>query len=986
MPNKYLLTVKTSNGKEKKIAWDKETDPSQEEVDSLPEYVTPKAETKPSFLGDVWDETKNLGSGLLQLGKDLVWSTPSEDGSHLTKSGRGYVDTIKKGIEDTKAAANSPIGNPVIKGMDVLGHAASVPFDVVGLPVRQTADAIVEGRPGKAAVRGLLSLAGGKELVSPRIKPEEGFESRVKAPTIEIPKQYDSPIGPQQVRSFEGITPGELNPRRSPGNIEVKLPEGVEGPKQLIKEAPLTSNPKINFDDLMQQGLDLPFDPTGEQPNLPYRHYKERYGDRYDITGPQQPELFDVINANQSIVQRPMIPSSLEPRVAGLDRPTWSRFAEQRALPFEYDTLSQAESSGIPEIQKAVAQLVQKESTTIKPNETTFSRTGGYQNPNKQQSNISKVKDNIFTSNDTVLRRDSPAGGRIMDSITKYRTEVGRISGSISAAIKDVVEPLNPSQRTEWQTLLDEGGVSRDPMVNNALTVARDIDTNFTQRATQSGLHLKTADGQLVPFTGKENYWPRMYDPSLFKDKPALIQRLIKNGLSPEAAKKAVDNIRRFGERLIDPQNARILDLPEHRKDLGALLKHYDDMSHRVVAAEEFGVKDIADPESAISQLVSQTKDQSRITKILTQYLDRDTGVEPHDADVAKKISKVATAYYLSKFAISNANQIAMVPIVTNFKSTSKAVGQFIKSPKKTWREAEATGALQTVMQEAMREVGGESLQSKMYGIKASEGSNRTIAAIAGKHYSIDLFNKAKKGNVAAQKSLSDLTLKPWDELARQDSLTDENIAYAASRVTEKTQGRAQSIDLPYGWSKSPYIGLLTLYKKYAFVQNKLMKEALKADPNKPLFSKEGGVNINPKNAVLLMGLFQLTGEATGDIKAIIKGAITGDPGQQVEDRGQSWDTGNKVLNRTIQNYTDSMFLGLIGDAAQSVRGGKWGMANALAGPIIAAPIELAGNIQSDIKNRKAITNHPSKSSTLRGLASHIPYAGSSVYNWMKEP
>jgi hypothetical protein len=121
------------------------------------------------------------------------------------------------------------------------------------------------------------------------------------------------------------------------------------------------------------------------------------------------------------------------------------------------------------------------------------------------------------------------------------------------------------------------------------------------------------------------------------------------------------------------------------------------------------GVKDIADPNTPISQLAAKTKDPGMATKILTQYLDRDAGVQPHEADFAKKVSKVTTALYLSRFAISNTNQLAFVPVVTNFKSTAKALGQFITSPKNTWRKAESMGALQTVMQEAMRDMGGES-------------------------------------------------------------------------------------------------------------------------------------------------------------------------------------------------------------------------------------------------------------------------------------
>jgi hypothetical protein len=501
------------------------------------------------------------------------------------------------------------------------------------------------------------------------------------------------------------------------------------------------------------------------------------------------------------------------------------------------------------------------------------------------------------------------------------------------------------------------------------LSVVRDIDTKFTQRATQSGLHLKTAKGELIPFTGKDNYWPRLYDASLFHNKPQLIERLIKGGMSPEAANKAVNNARRFGERLIDPQNSRVLDLPEHRKDLGALLKHYDDMAHRIAAAETFGVKDIADADTPISQLVSGTKDPSRVTKILTQYLDRDVGAMAHEAEFVKKVSRVTTAFYLSKFAISNTNQLAFVPVVTNFNSTARALGKFIVNPKRTWREAEATGALQTVMQEAMRDAGGESVISKAFLIKASEGSNRTISAIAGKHYVQDLFTKLKKNpnHARIRQSLEELTLHNADELLKQDTLTEKQISYGATRVVEKTQGRAQSIDLPYNWDRSPYTNLLLLYKKYAFMQGRLIKDAVKTNP--------------ARNIPLLLGLFNVAGEVTGDAKALLKGSLSGTGMEEIENRGEYIGTDSKMLNRLIQNYNDAMFLGLIGDAIQSSGHGAKGLLQFMAGPVASLGAETGSNIMTDIKNPPREVR---KSKTLQGLASKTPYIGASIKKEMQ--
>jgi hypothetical protein len=240
-----------------------------------------------------------------------------------------------------------------------------------------------------------------------------------------------------------------------------------------------------------------------------------------------------------------------------------------------------------------------------------------------------------------------------------------------------------------------------------------------------------------------------------------------------------------------------------------------------------------------------------------------------------------------------------------------------------------------------------------------------------------DLYKTALKGNVRAQKSLEDLTLENWNTLKAQGTLTPKNIAYGATRVVEKTQGRAQSIDLPYNWDKSPYYNIILLYKKYAFVQNRLIKDALKLDPSKPL----GLNNVDPKKGALLLGLFQLAGEATGDAKAGIKGLVTGDPSGEIEKRGQHMPFDNKMINRMLQNYTDSMFLGLIGDAIHASNSGKSGLLQFAFGPVPSLAAETGGNIIADAKNAKKFSQGRSikKSATLRGMASHTPVIGGGV-------
>jgi hypothetical protein len=1014
MPVKTYKITDTTTGKVKEIPWDKDREPTDDELEVLMNAP------EPSMLKSLWNKTweplvdygaragKAIGEPLLKYSE----SGPDSLSRKAARYGGAFAETLGEGLDTLSSPGNIAL-TVASGGSNLVAKQAARAIPAVEDASRALYAARMAGKTGEAerlakelnAARVSLGKASavGKTAnaitktagaTQAGIAAEEGIRKKdIKQgipfilgalgargghnfdipPNIDIPASagkiheptgmpqiYDSPIGPNPQSTFEGLS---------------KTPEIS----------------KVNWDKEQQQGLDLEFE--NKQQQLPLQVNTRSAGmvngkpaetafdalvpERYKMKGediglegerpniqPTQPELFDPVKG--PFIDQTITPSQLEPRTLDMNRPQWSRYAEQKQLPFDIDTLTTAETSPIPEVQQAVKQLVQN---------TTFNNSTTPVGSIPKKGTFGEVGKDWFQSNYDRLVKDSPAGADIAKMIDKYRTESGFLSGQASSKIKDVTDPLSKEQYAEFQQSLDTGNASHDPMVMNAVNVVTNIDKTFVNRAIASGMHLNNAKGEMVPFIGRENYWPRIYDPSLFADKPALIERLIKQGMSMEDATKAVNNARRFGERLIDPQHQRVMDLPEHRKDIGALLKHYDDMSYRISAAENFGVKDIADPNTPISQLAAQTKDPGTTSKILTQYLDRDAGVQPHEADFAKKVSKVTTALYLSRFAISNTNQLAFVPVVTNLKSTAKALGQFITSPKKTWRQAESMGALQTVMQEAMRDMGGESTLSKVYGIKASEGSNRAISAIAGSHYVQDLYKTALKGNVRAQKSLENLTLENWDTLKAQGALTPKNIAYGATRVVEKTQGRAQSIDLPYNWDKSPYYNILLLYKKYAFVQNRLIKDALKLDPSQPL----GLNNIDPKKGALLLGLFQLAGEATGDAKAGIKGLVTGDPSGEIEKRGEHMPFDNKMINRMLQNYTDSMFLGLIGDAVNASNSGKQGLLEFMGGPVPSLLAETGGNVIADAKNAKKFYSQGrsiKKSATLRGMASHVPVIG----------
>lgn len=1024
---KYTLDLQKPDGTIKTVPWDKEEDPTPDEMNDLLKLPDPSG---PGFF-----------SGLRETLVDPLINTGKTAAEHIRQRNypAAFGDIVSPIMHPFEGIEQTLMGKPPEKpGTELAGQ--------VGIPVDSLKDAYSKGQYMRMAGQLAPTILGTAFSARGMMKGRTG-------PTIEaaaeIPRAY-----PRLIAN----TPEVIKPT-------IESPTAFEG---------LTSGPEaptFNWDAEHQQGLPLEWNDaqlqeplkqeprsagmTGDKPEIhafdalvPDR-YKSAAPEYPSVTGPRQPELFP----NPS----PEVPVILQPKQFDFERPTWSRYAEQQSLPLHYDTLSEAELSDIPEVQKAAQQVVEQEAA--KPKDTTFSRKDGYVKTDPQ-SIWSRASDDLIKRNSMVLNHDSPAGRGIAAMIEAHKAESATSAGKISAKIKEVVLPLNTKQYRQFQELLDTGAdipaepkltidnanVGRqpkvnpdvlnhpgltnrdminntnptpeiqatdrlppefsnmqqptamdrsvDPQVRTALDTVRQLDKDFTQRIINSGIHLKDASGNLVPFMGKENYWPRIYDSAMFADKPALIQRLIEQeGMAPDVAANVAKNSRYFGERLISPQNARVMNMPGYRTDVGALIKHYYDMTDRVTAAEIFGVKDIADPDTPLSQLVTQTKDPARVTNMLRQYLHRDnTAVAPHENAVMDKISKAMTVLSLSKFAITNTSNLALLPALTNFASTGKAIGQFLKGPKNAWSEAEGLGALKNVVRQSVMDPRGDSIISNVYGIKPSIGTNRTIAALAAKNYIQDVFADFKKNpfNAKARKTLEDMTLTSGDDLSNQPSLTDKQIAYAATRVSDNLHGNLSTMDLPYKWNGSPYIKLLTMFKSYAFNQGAKIKDALKNDPTRPFIDKQG-VNINARNAAIMAPLFLAAGEASGDTREGIKSLFTGNFDKRLEARGQYLPF-NPIVNRVVQDYIDSTFLGLLADVAKSARGGAAGVTKFLVGAPIGFAVDTGADVVSDTHNlltknpasAQSIRKNPNKSKVLNTATQHIPFIGDAIRESMK--
>jgi len=597
--------------------------------------------------------------------------------------------------------------------------------------------------------------------------------------------------------------------------------------------------------------------------------------------------------------------------------------------------------------------------------------------PRESGSDQRGVRDAIrdFTmSTGSQIKREGPAGADLYNLLTKTRLDYESTAGQWQRRFNEAIAPLNKEQFDQFVDHMDQGTRSKDQGINQALDIVKQLDDEVVTRATNSGMGFRTASGtKQVPFKGRQGgYWPHIFGEEFFKNQNSAIDSLMKayetkegKPLSRREAEIMFRNARAFGERLISAQHQRKGNLGGWRRDAGAYLKHLDDMARRTTEAEQLGPLDIGSPSSRISKLIEQTTNPDLVYRNVKRILKRDRDHDEAANKLVRNTANVMAWANLSNFVLGNFNQNAMIPLRSSTKAFLSSVANVMKGKSKA--EALDSGALQTLAGEILLEEGKSSKMTKLYGMDFSERLNRSISSGAGRGTAIELFNILKKNPKAAKvrQQFEDLLLEDADQILKQDKLTDEQLNRAGGRMSEITQGRAQPLDLPYHWTGSPYMQLVLLFKKYAFRQTRMIADAIKANPS--------------RNIPAALILFQAMGELTGDAKAAISGlssaALTGDDPEQkirekISERGDWIGSDSPILNRVLANYSQSWFLGLLGDILEK-GSKKEAIIEFAGGPVLSQGAEVvSGTVQAAKGNPKPLA---------KTLGSKVPVIGSGV-------
>lgn len=577
----------------------------------------------------------------------------------------------------------------------------------------------------------------------------------------------------------------------------------------------------------------------------------------------------------------------------------------------------------------------------------------------RTKNTLSNLANGLLVSGEKQLERMGPIGTDIRRLLSSVEYGKRQIYNQYAAPYMDAVKSLSSAQMDEFVNLMDKGGTSKDEAVNNALAVTRKITADMSTQAELAGVRVKNTKGQIVPFQGRENYWPHRPTAPIASEQ--FINELMSANpkLSRAQAEKLAAKFRAENEWFNSPQHSRQFGSFPFRRDAGAMVDHIADMADIIARAEHLGPGDIGNSSSIISQLIERAPNRTRALDIVRTHLrggmDKNNDFYRAVKAMNNFSAKVQAFTKLGMFPISNLNnqlQTILHGTMADFANGLKEATFNSESLRQLAREY-GTISVGDIPVSILSEAGRGQIPVTGPLVKWADDWSRLVSTGAGKGVAKTLFKAAQGGNQKAIAQLKNLLLEnDIGDILQQPELDAEHLKFATSRFVELAQQLDSKMKLPQAWVNEPLLQLPLIFKKFAFQGTKSVKDAIMSDP--------------ARNIPLFLVAAPAFGELTGDLKAMVNGVLRGAPmpddmiaaiTKELQSRGNYMDkmrpgftkSGDEDLdwltNRLAADYVGSWGFGLVADLLQGAMGDKGSLLRTLAGPAL----ETYGNVTQDI-------------------------------------
>jgi hypothetical protein len=471
------------------------------------------------------------------------------------------------------------------------------------------------------------------------------------------------------------------------------------------------------------------------------------------------------------------------------------------------------------------------------------------------KAQVQQVKNNLSKSSwfgratnsfDTSMERDLEKMGPVGTEIAR-QVKIASTDKPIrfNSYIKDVRADIEKTSAEDFEKVVDylEG---KNLKPSDAI---KSLGDRMKKVLDTTGADLESTG--LLEKGVRQTYWPHRYP----KDS-TLRESMAAQGMTEDQIKENLQRIKDFREQKISGEYSRNdLNVPGYRKDKDVFIDHLREVSNRVEDAGRFGAKDLNDPKSPISMLISRSEDPERARELMTRILRGDATSTETQKNVASAVRKYATASQLSLASISNFGGTLPVLVRSTTSDAINGVGRAFQKELPDMKFMENTNLFRKFSGGFAETINDNNRMYKVFGIEGSQNWLNRYAGAVGNSYAQTLFETLKRnpGDAKATAQLQDLVLDNADTVLKQDALTDKQLERAMVRMAEVTQGITENRKLPYFWNKEGLATIPQIFMRTSFQTTKAMKDAIKMDP----------VRAIPK----LLGGGLLIGEVIGDVK-----------------------------------------------------------------------------------------------------------------------
>jgi hypothetical protein len=547
-------------------------------------------------------------------------------------------------------------------------------------------------------------------------------------------------------------------------------------------------------------------------------------------------------------------------------------------------------------------------------------------------------------------------------------------------------------------------GRAKTAVTNEAKTSFDFIDKlrkGFAQEASETKLQIRLAKGQKVPFTPKENYYPRdVFQPAVLK-KGAIRQEILEGSVrigrfkDTEEAGKVLDgwiqivelNGRKtatntFVDNMIKTGQAKTKDeawgkvIRYFKRSLFSKFGHleyarefdfpfYDTNPQRAITkwvlgsidrletVKTFGIsgEEIATRIGTIRRKMGEdtAKEVGELVNILTKEAQHTTGFGR-----ASLIIRTLQTPKLAFTQIINLGQNVNTLLATDLPSFAKGISSvFTKMGRSTAVKSGAT--IDSVIQQTIElGVGGEQRFARLFlkysGFQLTERVNRIVASNAGIAYtqkSFKMLLKKPDSRVLKQR-LTEVGINAEEAMSR-GYLTELELLRAGQKVSNFTQFRYRPADFP-AFYNSDFGRLAFQFKSFAynqtlFLKNQISRDIATGDPTKMF------------RTLMVLGLiFPMTGEITRDIRSLI-----------TQEKRPT-----KFLDRYLEDIMSVGGAGILTDLYQSAKYDR--LAESLIGPALGSATQAVTAITKSLGEGKITPSRARQMLSLVGPLATYPH------------